>query len=78
MCFECGVASVAAGLRPTCVSENGLTAGFFTSAAGTVASGGEDAGRDILDTASWATGPSSGETPERWAEYEETVATCCE
>lgn len=57
-----------------------LKAVFFTSAAGTVASGTEEAGRDILGTTSWGTGPGAGETPERGAgaEYEETVVTCCE
>lgn len=57
-----------------------LKAGVFTSAAITVASGTEKAGRDVLGTASWATGTRAGDTPERWAdaEYEETVVTCCE
>ena len=46
MCFSCGVVSAAPGLTPAWVSANMLKAGFFSSAADTVASG-----RDILGAA---------------------------
>lgn len=42
-----------------------LTADFFNSAAGAVASGTEEAGRDILGIAGWVTGPPALETPGR-------------
>lgn len=76
--FDRRAVSGAASLKPALVSENGFTAGFFSVAAGTVASGVKHVGTDVSDTSSCAGDPHFGNTSARWGEYEETVVTCCE